>query len=69
MLEHHVVGVFCESGTLRLDLSAASVTKQRDVHCDTWSTRLHIKPLANERIRDPPRPLRYGEHVGVFSDV
>ena len=65
--EGHVLGIFSENGSTRLDLGCASIKEQRNVQQESWATRLRIKPLARTR-GDDARPLQYDEVVGVFSD-
>jgi hypothetical protein len=66
---NHVVGIFDQDRSVRLDVSARAVKCECSARHNSWATNLHIRriPRQGDAEFSDNEPLMYGELVGVFS--
>jgi len=65
----HKVGIFTESGTVRLDLGTQAMKKEIPATHDSWATRLVIKALKDGKIdASKSGHVKYGDVVGIFCE-
>ncbi|NEO40652.1 MAG: hypothetical protein F6J90_31695 [Moorea sp. SIOASIH] len=60
----HLVGIFSEDGSTRLDLGIRAMKEEVPASHESWATRLRIVPLNELALGS----ITYGTVVGVFSE-
>ena len=62
----HVIGIFDENNSTRLDVGGASMKQQIPASSMGWGTQLKIWPYNNDKSKANSR-VRYGDLIGVFD--